>query len=201
MTTHGGLVSAFVLSAGAILALGSVGACSKQASQDAVKTQPATPPLAASEPFAASHLHQNSPSPESAPAPVEHPATQPASKPATQPQPAKPESTYSSKPPYPVSLYVKDPDDKQPGWLKIEGLLDKHELATAQGRFPEQNRVYVTTNNVHRIRIEVGFLPLRPNQRVILQIDKQGMVLSRDRKYTTLERQPTGEWVILKEKK
>jgi len=119
--------------------------------------------------------------------------------PETRPETTKRASTYDSRPPYPVDLFVKNPTEKQPGWLRIEGLLDKSEPATAQGRFPEQNRIYVDTNNVSRIRIHVGHLPLRPKERVILQIDGQGMVISGSRRFTTLERLPTGEWVIVKD--
>lgn len=111
-----------------------------------------------------------------------------------------PESTYDSTPPYPVSLFVKKPEDKQPGWLRIEQFSDDKQIATATGRFPEKNRIYVETGNVRRIRIHVGHLPLRANERVVLQIDGQGMVLSRSRPFTTLELSPTGEWVVQKEK-
>lgn len=133
------------------------------------------------------------------------PATQPkpvspATQPATKPEPAEPVSTYDSKPPYPVSLFVRSPEEKQPGWLRIEELAEPNQRATAQGRFPEQNRIYVDTSNVSRIRIHVTHLPLRPNERVILQIDGQGMVISRSRTYTTLERSPAGVWSVMPEK-
>lgn len=123
----------------------------------------------------------------------------PETKPATAPEAEQPVSTYDSRPPYPVSLYVKDPKEKQPGWLRIEEFAGDRPLATARGRFPEQNRIYVDTTNVRRVRIHVGHLPLRPDERVILQIDGQGMVISRTRPFTTLQLSPTGQWTIVKE--
>lgn len=171
-----------------ILAIG----CSNEPGRRAVKTQP-------SEQSAAQTLP---------PPPVPLPQTQPAEpppgdKPPEPPvatQPAKPASTYDPRPPYPVDLYVTSPDEKQPGWLKILGLVDEKDMATAGGRFPEQNRIHVETRNVSRIRIHVSHLPLSPTERVILQIDGQGMVLNRKRQYAVLERRSTGEWVILPEK-
>lgn len=157
-----------------------VAACNNTSSKEPVKTQPSDlpPPAMPGETM-----------PES---PTE---TQPATAPA-----AKPESTYGNEPPYPVALYVESADDKQPGWLKVEQLADDSRLATVKGRFPERNRIYVDTTNVRSVRIHVGHLPLAPNERVILQIDQQGMVLSRKNPFVTLDRLHTGEWVVKKEK-
>ena len=164
--------------------------CNEHAQPVPAQTQPQERPAKpAAAPATSSAAAE--PAPEATPKPLP---------PETQPEPALPESTYDSKPPYPVSLFVKSPDDKQPGWLKIEKLADDKQIATAAGKFPEHNRIYVDTGNVRRIRIHVTHLPLRANERVILQIDGQGMVLSRNRPFTTLELSPTGEWVILKEK-
>lgn len=182
MAKHRVMVLLVVL--GAIAAMGPDG-CNEQGGREPVT---ASSPQA-SQPLAAVARTQPAP------------ATRPVEPPATQPQATVPKSTYSSDPPYPVSLYVTDPAEQQPGWLRIEGLIDSKQLGTATGRFPEQNRIYVeTNNNVSRIRIHVTHLPLRPNERVILQIDKQGMVISRSRPFTTLERLSTGEWVVLKDK-
>lgn len=144
------------------------------------------------------------PTPESASAPAQpdvttKPATsQPAASQPAASQPSIPVSTYDSKPPYPVQLYVRSPDDKQPGWLKIAQLDDSDKLATTHAQFPKQNRIYIDTTNVKQLRVHTGHLPLAPGKRVILQIDGQGMELSRKRAHTMLQRRPTGEWVILK---
>lgn len=177
----------------AVLAM-AVAACNDTATTKPVNTQPSElPPPALPTPTV----------PESAPQPSheEQATSQPT--PATQPaasRPVKPDSRYSSVPPYPVSLFVESPDEKQPGWLKIEQLAEDNKLATAKGRFPEQNRIYVDTTNVRRIRIHVGHLPLAPKERLILQIDKQGMVLNRKNPFVNLDRLPTGEWVVEKQK-
>ncbi|UCD29566.1 MAG: hypothetical protein JSV03_03545 [Planctomycetota bacterium] len=153
--------------------------CSKQGQQQPVKSQPAETPVI-----------------------IQPPATKPAAtKPtATKPAATQPASTYDSKPPYPVKLHVRSPDDKQPGWLKIVELADPDTPATADGTFPEQNRFYVDTQNVKQIRIHVSHLPLATRKRIILQIDKQGIEITRkkNRKFVILERRPTGEWVVVK---
>ncbi len=170
--------------------------CNERQETRPLKTQPAeqpTPPVLQTQEGA------KEPVP---PPPVTAPETQPAAtRPAeTRPEAAQPVSTYDSRPPYPVSLFVKDPNEKQPGWLRIEQLTNEKELGIARGKFPEQNRIYVDTGNVRRIRIHVGHLPLRPKERVILQIDGQGMVISHERPFTTLELSPTGQWNVVKEK-
>jgi hypothetical protein len=171
-----------------------VAGCNETSTQQSVKTRPSELPG----PAVPSPLVPES-APQSRPEPEHVPTTGKAEAPAS--RPAKPESTYDSSPPYPVSLFVESPEDKQPGWLKVEKLADDKQMATVKGRFPEQNRIYVDTTNVRRIRIHVGHLPLAPNERVILQIDKQGMVLSRGEPFVTLNRLQTGEWVVEKQKK
>ena len=158
-----------------------VSACNENAKYEPVKTQPSELPPPAL------------PTPTTRETPKPQPETQP-----TASGPVKPESTFRNVPPFPVSLYVETPEEKQPGWLRIEKLAEDGRLATAQGRFPEQNRIYVDTSNVRRVRIHVSELPLAPNERLILQIDKQGMVLSRKHPYVILNRQLTGEWVVEK---
>lgn len=137
--------------------------------------------------------------PASAPAPVKpttQPATQPATKPATQPA-SQPSSTYDPKPPYPVRLYVRSPEDKQPGWLKVTELADTDTMATCKGEFPERNRIIVDTENVSRLRLHIGHLPLAARKRIVLRIDDQGIELShKKRAYVFLERRSTGEWVV-----
>lgn len=137
---------------------------------------------------------------------IDAPETGPATRPATQPETAPATSTrsaesqliseYDSTPPYTVRLYVREPDEDQPGWLKITEFADADRLATSVGTFPERNRIYVNTDNVRRLRVHVDQLPLAPNRRTILQIDNQPMELvrSRDRRYVYLERQPNGSW-------
>jgi len=130
------------------------------------------------------------------------PATQPKTLPATQPatQPAsRPSSIYDSKPPYPVKLYVRSPEDKQPGWLKVTALADTNSLATCKGTFPERNRIVVETDNVHQLRLHIGHLPLAARKRIVLRIDDQGIELShKKRAFVFLERRSTGEWKVVK---
>ena len=151
--------------------------------------------------------------PASAPAtvpastPESAPATRPATKPATLPapvgKPAKPvashpASRFDSSPPYPVELYVQSPTDKQPGWLKVMSLADGEQLAVCKGQFPEKNRIYVETDNVRRLQLHIGYLPLAERKRIFLRIDKQTIELARKRrKYVVLERRVTGEWNVL----
>ena len=185
-----GLVGLLCAAAVSFVAVG----CNKSSTKEPVKSQPSelpapavpNPPVLQTRPSVAL---------EPGPAPEQKPQV-----PATSSQPAKPASTYSSRPPYPVALFVDSPDDEQPGWLKIEQFDNDKQTATAKGRFPEQNSIYVDTTNVHRIRIHVGYLPLAPNERVILHIDGQGMVLNRNNPYAILNRQPTGAWEPEKQK-
>ncbi len=112
-------------------------------------------------------------------------------------QPAEPEleSEYTSEPPYTVKLYVRDPEEKQPGWLRITEMMDGDSLAKTTGTFPERNRIYIDTDNVQRIRIHIDQLPISPNKRIILRIDDQPMELARrDRLYVYLEKQTNGAW-------
>lgn len=138
---------------------------------------------------------------ETATMPATQPATQtqPATKPAT--RPAGPVSTFSSDPPYPVQLYVSDPKEKQPGWLKVLALDEGKDLATVKGVFPQQNLIVIDTENVKRLEIHTGYLPMSQRKRVVLRIDRQPMDINRNRRYTVLERRPTGEWIIEKPKK
>lgn len=182
---------------GAIVCVGLIG-CRERVDKQRVETQPAERPAKVVETAPGDGDH--GPGGEAkASTPGEPAATQPAATQPVETQPAKPKSTYSHDPPYPVSLFVENPKEKQPGWLRIEALVDDDALGTAKGTFPEQNRIYVDTGNVNRVRIHVGHLPLRPKERVILQIDGQGMVISRSREFTTLERLGTGEWVVVKD--
>lgn len=129
------------------------------------------------------------------------PAEPPASR-AVATAPVKPESTYSSEPPYPVHLYVLDPSEEQPGWLRVEELIDPKQVAELTGTFPERNKLYVDTVNVRRLRIHIGHLPLAERRRIVLQLDKRGMELIRkDREYVILELRPTGVWESVEEEK
>ncbi len=120
-------------------------------------------------------------------------ATQPAD-PAPETLPA---SSYDSQPPYTVRLYLRSPEEEQPGWLKIIELTTEGSAATCTGEFPERNRIYVQTSNVRRLRLHISHLPLAANQRTILRIDNQGIELARrDRRYIFFERLTTGEWVV-----
>ena len=125
-------------------------------------------------------------------------ATQPMTQPVTQPA-ADPPCTYSPDPPYTVNLFVRDPEQKQPGWLRIATLTDPDGPATATGEFPRQNHVYVQTDNVQLMEIDIGFLPLAARKTIILHLDKHVIEVVRkaDRSTITLERRPTGKWVVV----
>lgn len=123
--------------------------------------------------------------------------TAPATAPATRPQAEGPVSTFSSRPPYPVSLHVRSPDEKQPGWLRILELDRDKAPAAAHGIFPEANDIRVETQNVRRIRVHAGYLPLVESKRTRLLIDGQGIELVSKRRHVTLERRSTGQWVVL----
>jgi hypothetical protein len=132
-------------------------------------------------------------------APATQPATtQTATAPETRPLPDLPPSTYDSQPPYPVQLHVRSPEDEQPGWIRILGL-DKDGVASASGTFPEQNRIVVDTQNVKRIEVHVGHLPLAEKKRIMLRIDRQSMEIVRrpGRERVVLERRPTGQWDVV----
>jgi len=131
-------------------------------------------------------------------APATAPATQPATAPAT--QSVVPPSTYDSRPPYTVHLFVlgPEPEQEQPGWLRIVEPSRDEELATCLGRFPRHNRIEIETANVDHLRLDIGFLPLAPKRRIILSIDGQTMELARrDRRYIWLMRSDTtGGWYV-----
>jgi hypothetical protein len=140
---------------------------------------------------------------ESRPASAPHTATSPEEAPATQPATRQreelPASTFDTHPPYTVQLYVRKPEDKQPGWLRVLALQDKDSVARAQGVFPRQNIIEVNTENIHQIQVELGYLPLAEGKRVVLRIDGQGIeITQRDRRFITLERRPTGRWEVRK---
>ncbi len=160
-------------------------------------TQPETP-----ETQPASQPTDTAPATAPATAPETAPATEPSEIAETQPatQPALPESTYDPRPPYTVRLYVQDPepDEEQPGWLRIIEQSAQGELATCFGQFPRHNRIEIETHNVQQLRLEVGFLPMAPDRRIILSIDGQTMELARrDRRHIWLRRSTTtGGWFV-----
>jgi len=135
------------------------------------------------------------------PAPVAQPPEPPppATKPATtRPVQTQPASTYDSKPPYPVQLHVRNPDEQQPGWLRILKLSDTSRLATASGTFPEQNLISVDTQNVDRCRSTSGTSRCRtqdhrPADRPAGHPDR-----SKRRDFITLERSPAGVWKVVR---
>jgi hypothetical protein len=127
------------------------------------------------------------------------PTSPPATEPAKEEEPAKtqPASSFNPRPPYTVKLFVNDPEeDKQPGWLNVQKL-DDEGTARVVGKFPSQNVMELETDNVQRLRIDVGFLPLRKNKRTILRIDEQSLVITspHEQKYITMRRNANGRWV------
>lgn len=138
--------------------------------------------------------------PATATAPGEPSATEPATqatRPATRPREGLPVSTFDTHPPYTVQLYVRKPEDPQPGWLRVLALQDQEAVARARGVFPRQNIIEVQTENIQQIRVELGYLPLAEGRRVVLRIDDQGIeITQRDRRFITLERRPTGRWEV-----
>lgn len=150
--------------------------------------------------------NKKSPEPKGLALPVEQPLAQTrpvATAPAeSRPVASQPVSTYDSNPPYRVKLYVSNPSDKQPGWLRILKLNDENQTATAEGFFPGQNDVNVTTGNVQQIEVHINFLPLAPRKRTFLRVDGQVIeIVTRDRPYVVLERSPAGVWKVLPQKK
>lgn len=126
-------------------------------------------------------------------------ATRPAE---TRPAATQPVSTYDPRPPYTVKLFVRDPQAKQPGWLRILKLDDEQQPAAAEGVFPEQNDIKVSTSNVQRIQVQIGFLPLAPRKRTFLHIDRQGIeIVTKGREFVILERSPAGAWSVVPQKK
>jgi hypothetical protein len=120
----------------------------------------------------------------------------------SRPAASQPVSTYDPRPPYVVKLHVRDPKDKQPGWLRILKLSEESQAATAEGRFPEQNDIDVTTGNVQQIQVQIGFLPLAPRVRTFLRIDQQGIeITTKGREFVILERSPAGAWRVVPQKK
>lgn len=124
--------------------------------------------------------------------------TAPAETQAAQPVPeTMPASSYLSEPPYTVRLYLRSPEEEQPGWLKVLDLANQDSPATCTGEFPERNRIQVQTDNVRRLRLHIAHLPLAADRRTFLRIDNQGIELARrDRRYIFFERLTTGEWVV-----
>ena len=176
--------------AGAVAAfLVATAGCSKQTEPKPLRSQPA--PEAATQPAPPPARPAEAPAQD--PEPV---ATQPV---ATRPAQTQPASTYDAKPPYPVRLYVRRPEDEQPGWLRILKRVDEEQAATSTGTFPEKNRIYVDTQNVQQIRIHVGHLPLGERKPIVLHIDEQVIQLSRKRgDFRTLARTRTGIWKVVK---
>ena len=155
----------------------------------ATSSPEATPPVARS----ASQPTTQAAAATSQPA-QSQPASQSASKPASQPV-----STYNPRPPYPVHLYVRSPEDKQPGWLKILQLANTDTLATCSGVFPEQNVIEIQTNNVQMLSLHIGHLPLAEGKRIVLRIDGQPIELARkNRAFVVFQRRATGRWDILR---
>lgn len=181
MTNKSARRALWMLAAGA--AMLSMAACSRRAGQQPeIGTRPAGEPQAATRP-----------------APGESPAAGPTTAPATRPREELPASTFDTEPPYTVQLYVRKPEDRQPGWLKILELQDDQTAARARGVFPRQNVMEITTQNVRRIRVELGYLPLAEGKRVVLRINDQGIeITQRDRRFVTLELRPTGRWEVEK---
>jgi len=133
-------------------------------------------------------------SPASSPAPVTSQSESSITITSAPDLPALPPSTYESKPPYPVEIHVRTPKDEQPGWLKITALADTKSPAGVKGSFPEQNLMIVETQNVARLEIHAGHLPLAARKRVVLRIDKQGIQLIGDNTIVVMTRRPTGAW-------
>ncbi|GMV95933.1 MAG: hypothetical protein AMXMBFR83_03020 [Phycisphaerae bacterium] len=167
------------------LLLGGLG-CTGRGSAPSAESKPSGPAPA-----------ETGPAVTSRPMATTAPSPPPATRPQSAPEDALPPSTFDTRPPYTVQLYVRKPEDRQPGWLKVLALSDESATATATGAFPEKNRIEVATANVRRIQVELGYLPLAEGRRVVLRIDNQGIeITQRGRKFITLQRRPTGEWVV-----
>lgn len=134
-----------------------------------------------------------SPAPETN---IPPPASQPAATQAVKPERPKPK--YEDVPPYRVVITVGSPDDPQAGWLHIDSQMNDKQEATVYGQFPEANKMDVDTNNVADMTLDLSMLPIRPRQRIILRIDKQGIELSqKHRGKIQLNRGATGKWEVM----
>jgi hypothetical protein len=177
-----------ILFHGAGLRLALLGACTGSIWSNCRKEP--TRPVTATSPAATAPARPSASQPTS---------TQAASATAPASRPALPTSTYDPHPPYRVRLYVRKPAQKQPGWLRIAELSDAKAVATCQGVFPRRNRIEVETGNVQQLSINVGFLPLAPEKRLILSIDGQTMELARKgRGRVRLQRSESGVWHVVR---
>jgi hypothetical protein len=150
--------------------------------------------------------NKKNPEPKGLALPVEQPLVQTRpvmTKPAeSRPVESQPVSTYEPSPPYRVRLYVTNPSHEQPGWLRILKLNDERQAGTAEGLFPEQNDVNVTTSNVQQIEVHISFLPLAPRKRTFLRVDGQVVeIVTKNRKFVVLERSPAGVWKVMPQKR
>jgi hypothetical protein len=168
------------------------------------------PKKSAQEPTASQPTRQVAPRPAApeipAPKAVQTPASRPvaaATRPAqTRPVEIPPASSYDPNPPYTVKLLVRSPREKQPGWLKILTMADDKQAATTTGTFPEQNEIQIVTDNVQRLQVHIGFLPLAPRKRTFLRIDAQNIeITTRNREYLIMERSPAGIWSVVPQRK
>jgi hypothetical protein len=161
-------------------------------------SQPQQPQPAQTQPVEKQPTTGEQPAIPEPPAPAPTTQQAPEKPAATQPTPASlPASKFDSKPPYPVELHIRSPEDKQPGWLRILGLADKDTPAAVKGVFPEQNRITIDTQNVNRLALQISYLPLAEKKRISLKIDNQGIELIRgNRRVIVLERKRTGEWAV-----
>lgn len=154
------------------------------------------------EPMAPSPTMGKPPAPLTAkqpPAETQPTTTKPAE---SRPVESQPGSTYDPSPPYRVRLYVTNPSHEQTGWLRILKLNDERQAGTAEGLFPEQNDVNVTTSNVQQIEVHISFLPLAPRKRTFLRVDGQVVeIVTKNRKFVVLERSPAGVWKVMPQKK
>lgn len=167
--------------------------CSKHSETEPVESRPTEKPTDQAEESTTDSVSRTEPPATRAKPPEPPAAVRPAPEPETQPA-----SSYRSEPPYPVKLYVRDPKAEQPGWLRIMELEEPGLPATADGSFPEHNRIYVDTSNVKRLRLHISHLPLAERKSIILIIDERSIQLARKkRKYVYLERSPAGLWDVV----
>lgn len=130
--------------------------------------------------------------PESARAPMPV-----ATSPTNATRPAAPR--YADEPPFRVDATVDSAGEPQAGWIRIEVFEDKQRPAHVDGLFPEANKIHVNTDNARELTLVLSRLPIQPNRRIILYIDRQAIEFSQRfrREDVRLSRGTTGHWSVI----
>lgn len=134
----------------------------------------------------------------SAPAPKSQPV-RPTTTPAAPAQPIATQPVAEVPPPPPDPLHprvkVTKPSDPQEGWMRIESLASGADEASAAGDWVRPNVIEIETDEVTRLTIDLGDLPLKAKRRIVLRLDRQGFDMASDiGPRVTFERGRAGVW-------